>query len=91
MDKDVDDEKPPLRLAFSNTDRIRFRIPIRSALGRNPACVMMDGEEDDDDGDQQERGRVNHRLRGLGVLALESEVEDMETEVPLRVNAAVTA
>ena len=51
MDKDVDDEKPPLRLAFSNTDRIRFRIPIRSALGRNPACVMMDGEEEEDDGD----------------------------------------
>ena len=49
MDKDVEDEKPPLRLAFSNTDRIRFRIPIRSALGRNPACVMMDGEEEDDD------------------------------------------
>ena len=45
----MEDEKPPLRLAFSNTDRIRFRIPIRSALGRNPACVMMDGEEEDDD------------------------------------------
>ena len=54
MDKDVEDEKPPLRLAFSNTDRIRFRIPIRSALGRNPACVMMDGEEDDDDGDDDD-------------------------------------
>lgn len=50
----MEDEKPPLRLAFSNTDRIRFRIPIRSALGRNPACVMMDGEEDDDDGDDDD-------------------------------------
>ena len=47
----MEDEKPPLRLAFSNTDRIRFRIPIRSALGRNPACVMMDGEEEDDGDD----------------------------------------
>jgi hypothetical protein len=56
MDKVVDDdddddddvENPPLRFAFSNTDRKRFRSPVRSALGRNPAWVMIDGADDDD-------------------------------------------
>jgi hypothetical protein len=44
MDNDVekvedeeDDENPPRRLAFSNTDRRRFRKPNRSVFGRNPA------------------------------------------------------
>lgn len=55
-----DEENPPRRLAFSNTDRSRFRRPIRSVLGRNPACVIMDedGEDDPVEDDDEEDDRV---------------------------------